>query len=492
MHEVLRFLPYGMEIGSEPFFAPIGITMKKNFIAAFIFAALFIASYSCPAPADIAGCKCYCNIILRPPCGDDACKRACGWQEPAQPVIPEPAPDPVAEQHRQAEDFNGQGVLYYRARNWARAIEMFRAALEKWPDNQEFRRNLDNAREAERRERDASVRKSLKGELDKQKQDDVRLNLKDELDKQADDDLRIGLREEFDKKAKDEKGSKSGRQAGSLSRAEITMMLEDLRKVKPPPEIPPGDASIGFRLLKPGDKESEDLLLGRIDRGVAAFEIMGTLAGKALPWAKGFLIAGNVFIAMENGADVYLVKQNMIYERALHYLKDRPTAALFASTVDALKHNRPLPKNATGEMISTARAIIDPKLGNSSRRIARDALWSPDALKAGMTKAAIELGSEYVIGHEAKGIVKKLQSERDPVFRYATHSLTRAESALAKTSNPAERAALEKVIAEANRLIARSYAATEPAARAVGANAWIYSKEAMDSVARWRKRAQRQ
>jgi hypothetical protein len=29
-----------------------------------------------------AACVCYCGIHLSPPCGDDACKRACGWKEP--------------------------------------------------------------------------------------------------------------------------------------------------------------------------------------------------------------------------------------------------------------------------------------------------------------------------------------------------------------------------------------------------------------------------
>lgn len=30
-----------------------------------------------------AACVCYCGVRLRPPCGDDACKRACGWTPPS-------------------------------------------------------------------------------------------------------------------------------------------------------------------------------------------------------------------------------------------------------------------------------------------------------------------------------------------------------------------------------------------------------------------------
>ncbi len=50
-----------------------------------LFAALTLqVASSPPALADggTAACVCYCGIRLSPPCGDDACKRACGWKEP--------------------------------------------------------------------------------------------------------------------------------------------------------------------------------------------------------------------------------------------------------------------------------------------------------------------------------------------------------------------------------------------------------------------------
>ena len=56
--------------------------MKRIFISAsFLIVLLFI--YGVSAFADFAGCGCYCGKILQPPCGDDDCKRACGWQEPS-------------------------------------------------------------------------------------------------------------------------------------------------------------------------------------------------------------------------------------------------------------------------------------------------------------------------------------------------------------------------------------------------------------------------
>jgi hypothetical protein len=35
-----------------------------------------------------AACVCYCGVSLRPPCGDDACKRACGWKPPSTGTVP--------------------------------------------------------------------------------------------------------------------------------------------------------------------------------------------------------------------------------------------------------------------------------------------------------------------------------------------------------------------------------------------------------------------
>ena len=52
-------------------------------------ALLFVTASSAPAQTGgTAACVCYCGIHLRPPCGDDACKRACGWKEPSTGTIP--------------------------------------------------------------------------------------------------------------------------------------------------------------------------------------------------------------------------------------------------------------------------------------------------------------------------------------------------------------------------------------------------------------------
>lgn len=56
------------------------------------------------AIADVVSCQCYCGINLRAPCGDEDCKRACGWQEPAaQPSYP--SYDQEAERQRQEAEY---------------------------------------------------------------------------------------------------------------------------------------------------------------------------------------------------------------------------------------------------------------------------------------------------------------------------------------------------------------------------------------------------
>jgi len=36
-------------------------------------------------PGEVVKCGCYCGVMLDPPCSDDDCKRACGYQEGDQP-----------------------------------------------------------------------------------------------------------------------------------------------------------------------------------------------------------------------------------------------------------------------------------------------------------------------------------------------------------------------------------------------------------------------
>ncbi len=72
-------------------------------------AALLMALLAVPlsASGDVARCGCYCGKVLPPPCSDDACKRACGWQEPS-PQPSYPSYDGEAERQRREAEYQRQ------------------------------------------------------------------------------------------------------------------------------------------------------------------------------------------------------------------------------------------------------------------------------------------------------------------------------------------------------------------------------------------------
>ncbi len=116
------------------------------------------------------------------------CVRNCGGSEGGgNTQTPVPNYDPVAEQHKEAEGLNKEGLNYINSRNWRAAADSFRAALKKWPENQEFKINLDKAEDALRNE---VVREDLKNKLHRQEQDDVvREDLINTLNKQEQEEV---------------------------------------------------------------------------------------------------------------------------------------------------------------------------------------------------------------------------------------------------------------------------------------------------------------
>jgi hypothetical protein len=253
---------------------------------------------------------------------------------------------------------------------------------------------------------------------------------------------------------------------------QIAELMRGLRAIKVPPPMPADQASIDFRLADGADEKSKWILLGT-DVGVIGLDLTGKLAGKTLLGTRVILATGKTIIAMEDGADLYLVRQNELYEQALKYLKVADTAPMFTAIVQALKEGRPLPENAHADMIRAARAILDPRLGNSGKRIAWSAMWSPEAKRAGLTKASIELGGE-LFGEGVKGIAKDLTVVHDPAFQYASASLKKAQIALAKTTDPTQRAAIQKVIEAANDVLKGCYRISHGAEHAAS----IFAKEA--------------
>lgn len=57
-------------------------------------AALLVLFAAAHAAAGVAGCGCYCGVVIAPPCGDQRCLRACGGEAPAPERAAERAPLP--------------------------------------------------------------------------------------------------------------------------------------------------------------------------------------------------------------------------------------------------------------------------------------------------------------------------------------------------------------------------------------------------------------
>ena len=50
--------------------------------------------------------------------------------------------DPSVEEHNKAKTLNNNGVIYFRNGDYEKALEQFKQALDKWPENEVYRKNL--------------------------------------------------------------------------------------------------------------------------------------------------------------------------------------------------------------------------------------------------------------------------------------------------------------------------------------------------------------
>jgi hypothetical protein len=247
---------------------------------------------------------------------------------------------------------------------------------------------------------------------------------------------------------------------------DIDRLLLGVQRIRVPPPIPPQDVAIRIGQLAPNDKTSKRILLG-LEAGVVVMDIIGKLGGVVLGGAvlpaKFIIATGKSFIAAENAADVYLVKQTEIYEQASVYLRDPKTRLHFTEIVRAIKENKPVPEDADVQMLRAAQAILDPKLGNSGMRIAWEAMFSPGARRAAATQACIELGG-FVFGKSvAKGasgaakVTRRVASVQKPPFIKAIGTITTARKMLEKATSAKERAGLQEVIKVANKKAEGTY-----------------------------------
>ena len=111
--------------------------MRKSLIF-LIFSVILLLANNNFVFAELAACGCYCGKVIRPPCSDDACKQACGWQEPAQTQsYSQPAYDYQAEQQREEEA--------ERERQAERKAQAEREAEEHRLKQEEFEKNKQDA-----------------------------------------------------------------------------------------------------------------------------------------------------------------------------------------------------------------------------------------------------------------------------------------------------------------------------------------------------------
>ena len=403
------------------------------------------------------------------------------------------APGPPVDEHADAKALYQEGLNCFNQRDWAEAIRGFEAALGKWPQYEDAREKLAQALYQDglglsRRGEWGDAIKRFETALARCVVGDqivaaIRSKLGEAWEGQRlEDDRRQraafqdGIRDLIESINADSSPSAlprlpddgPGGQGGSrtpdiyrddtpAANPQIARIARGLDSIQVPPPLTADEASVYFRC--PSAEEQEKILLGP-EAGVAAveFELL-RLTGKTFTVLPRVLfVTGKTFIAMEDGADIYLVKQDRLYESALRLLKDKRRAPLFSATVNALYHGRPPPADAPPDMIPIARAILDHRLGNTGMRIAWSAMWSPEAKSAALSRACIELGGE-LLGEGVEGTVEGLMAARDPAFKGGLEALESAEAALRRTKDPAERAALEKVIAHADTILVRTYRA---------------------------------
>ena len=252
------------------------------------------------------------------------------------------------------------------------------------------------------------------------------------------------------------------------SAAPVNSQLQNLMRsvdtLQVPPPLPAKDISLSWESVLLSKDHSEALLqVG--DIGLLAWDMAGRIGSSINFPCKVLMIAGKVFIAGEDGAYVYLVKQDKAYDDALRYLKDPATSKRFALLVRDIKEGRPF-FCLDSNMVKAARAINNPKLNNSGTWLAWDAMLSPEAKAAMARKACIEVGTELV-SDGTEGLVGDLTEQKE-VFEAARVERKQAQSMLRQTTDAAEKAQLTQAIQKTEHVMENTYKMTEAGPKLLG------------------------
>jgi hypothetical protein len=236
-----------------------------------------------------------------------------------------------------------------------------------------------------------------------------------------------------------------------------------LASVVPPMPMPEKEVAVTWKQIY----LNNDRLMNTTDLVVTAWKMTGVLGKEMAGPAEWIIIGGKTFIAGEDGAYLHLVNQEKDYDAALAYLKNPAQAQAFAHLVQDVRENRPLPASADPAMVKAARAITDPKLGNSGVAIAIDSMVSKEALSAMFRKAAIEVGSKK-LGDKAEELIKDM-SARKALYDSVRLDREGARHMLAQESITQEQRVQYKTIVDhANQTTANIYRVEKVVNEAVG------------------------
>ena len=247
------------------------------------------------------------------------------------------------------------------------------------------------------------------------------------------------------------RGGNQAAWTATITDPQAASIARHLGSVVPPLPIPRKEVALDWKKVY----LNEDRLMNTADLVIAAWEMTGVLGKPIAIPCKVLLIGGKTFIAGENGAYMHLVEKDKDYDAALAFLKNPAQSQQFARLVQDVRQNRPLPITADPAMVRAARAITDPKLGETGA-VVWDAMTSKEALSAMLRKAAIEVGTE-MLSPSTGGLLHD-EAERKAIFDSVRLQRTRARKMmdLAATSD-AQRAQFKTVIEHADQLSADLY-----------------------------------
>jgi hypothetical protein len=396
---------------------------------------------------------------------------------PPQPP-PGPSPEELARQkaHAEANALNETGVQHFKARRWREAIAAFEAALVKWRDNKTIEKNLQNARKAltgaELHQAADSASSEIRRAIADQQIHDIEQLQRELLEREK--SQQEAWRQQLAEEARQRAEFLAARQAAlermstgdgdapaarfawekQITNPQIAKLMRGLRAIEVPPPLPHEQVAMSWHKIS-AEYGAQALDHGS-DVGFLLWDLCGKLGQEApLLHCKVVLIVGKVFIAGEDGAYVHLVKQDAAVEEALGYLKQPVASRMFAEVVRDLKETGEPPESADPNMVRAARAILDPALGNSSTRMAWDAMLSPEATAAMVRKACLEVGGE-LLSQGTEGMLHDL-TRHEGIYDAARLERREAQKLLKHAGDALERDQLKKVIRHADYLLQSTY-----------------------------------